>query len=182
MAFFEDKAPWFMEQLIKDFDLEVLDAAAIIGNAGHESGGFKSLQEIKPVVPGSRGGFGIMQWTGPRRRQYEAFCKSGGLNPSAMESNYEFLKYELSETPEKKALVEIRKQKTLDSKTESFMRTFLRPGVPHLQSRKDWALRALHAYEKATPAPKTPDQKPVVQEKTLLERIVEILVKLFGRT
>lgn len=179
MTFFDDNAPWFMDQLIKEFKLDVLDSAAIVGNGGHESGGFKSLQEIKPVVPGSRGGYGIMQWTGPRRRAYEAFCAKYEYDPSSMEANWEFLKYELSETSEKKALVEIRKHKTLDSKTESFMKTFLRPGIPHLQSRKDWALRALHAYEKRTPAVVLPE-KPV-EKKSLIDILIEIFLKILGR-
>lgn len=178
MTFFEEKAPWFMEQLMKDFSLDVLDAAAIIGNAGHESGGFKSLQEIKPVVPGSRGGYGIMQWTGPRRRAYEAFCSKYKLDPASMEANYQFLKYELSATSEQRALVELRKYETLDSKTESFMKTFLRPGVPHLQSRKDWALKALYAYEKRIPV-KTEPKVPVEQKKkTILDILIELFLKL----
>lgn len=178
MTFFEQNAPWFMERLMKDFGLDVLDAAAIIGNAGHESGGFKSLQEIKPVVPGSRGGYGIMQWTGPRRRAYETFCKKSKIDPASMEANWEFLKYELSETSEKRALVEIKKHKTLDSKTESFMKTFLRPGIPHLQARKDWALKALYAYEKRAPVviPKKP-----VGKKNLIDILIEIFLKLLGR-
>jgi hypothetical protein len=164
---------------MKEFNLDVLDSAAIVGNGGHESGGFKSLQEIKPVVPGSRGGYGIMQWTGPRRRAYEAFCKKLNIDPSSMEANWEFLKYELSETPEKRALVEIRKHKTLDTKTESFMKMFLRPGVPHLQARKDWALRALHAYEKRTPAVVLPE-KPV-EKKNLIDILIDIFLKILGR-
>lgn len=67
--------------------MSLLSAAAIIGNAGHESGGFKDLQEKKPLVKGSRGGYGIMQWTGPRRREYEDYCDRNNLDPSDMESN-----------------------------------------------------------------------------------------------
>lgn len=179
MTFFEEKAPWFMEQLIKDFDLDVLDAAAIVGNAGHESGGFRSLQEIKPVVPGSRGGYGIMQWTGPRRRAYEAFCTKHKLEPASMEANWQFLKYELSATSERHALIELRKHKTLDSKTESFMETFLRPGIPHLKARKDWALKALYAYEKRTPVEVLSEQP--AKKKSLIDILIEIFLKLFGR-
>lgn len=185
MTFFTDTAPWFMERLIKDFGVDVLDAAAIIGNAGHESGGFLSLQEKRPVVPGSRGGYGIMQWTGPRRRAYEAFCKKYEYDPASMEANWEFLKYELSQTEEKRALVEIRKHKTLDAKTESFMRTFLRPGVPHLQARKDWALKALHAYENRAPAKTLPEKEIPREEKpkkkTLIDVLIELFRKFFGR-
>ena len=67
-AFFREMAPRLMRLLIEDFNLTVTDAAAIMGNGGHESLGFTKLQEMKPTVKGSRGGWGLMQWTGPRRR------------------------------------------------------------------------------------------------------------------
>ena len=39
-----------MGDLIRDFRIGLEDAAAIVGNGGHESGGFASLQEIKPTI------------------------------------------------------------------------------------------------------------------------------------
>ena len=43
--------------LLQDFlMLGVADAAAVFGNAGHESKGLSDDQEDKPVVKGSRGG------------------------------------------------------------------------------------------------------------------------------
>ena len=93
---FETDAPWAMDKLIADFGFSVEDAAAIMGNAGHESIGFTTLQEIKPVVKGSAGGFGWFQWTGPRRRLFEAYCKRNGLNPTSREANYAYLFVELS--------------------------------------------------------------------------------------
>lgn len=62
---FARKAPWIMALLMRDFPLGLEDAAAILGNLGHESGGLVQLQELKPVVAGSRGGYGWAQWTGP---------------------------------------------------------------------------------------------------------------------
>ena len=53
---FQQKAPAIMADLMRDFALDVTSAAAIAGNLGHESGGFRFLQEKKPLVPGSRGG------------------------------------------------------------------------------------------------------------------------------
>lgn len=177
MNFFEENVVWMMDRLMKDFNLSVLDAAAVFGNAGHESGGFKSLQEKKPLVPGSRGGYGIMQWTGPRRRDYEAYCKRNGLNPADMESNYKFLYVEL-QGPEGKVLPKLKAAKTLDEKTEVFMKTFLRPGIPHLQARKDWALRALRAYEKGS----VPVDKPKVEVPEVKEHwLVALLKWIIGR-
>ena len=55
-----------MARLMADFDCTAEDAAAVFGNAGHESAGLEKLQEIRPTVPGSRGGWGWFQWTGDK--------------------------------------------------------------------------------------------------------------------
>lgn len=135
----------FMERFLKDFGGTPEDAAAVFGNAGHESAGYKSLQEIKPIVPGSRGGYGIMQWTGPRRREYEAYCKRNNLDPADMDSNYKFLFVELK-GPEGRVLPKMFAAKGLNAKTKVFSETFLRPGIPHMESRYKWSRRALDAW------------------------------------
>jgi hypothetical protein len=45
--------------LMRDLGLTDIQAAGLLGNLGHESGGFRQLQEIAPAVPGSRGGWGL---------------------------------------------------------------------------------------------------------------------------
>ncbi len=50
---FRAKAPGIMAQLIPDFPITPDDAAAILGNLGHESAGLTTLQEIKPTVAGN---------------------------------------------------------------------------------------------------------------------------------
>lgn len=156
--FYNKWAVEFIALLMKDFNLSVEDAAAIVGNAGHESGGFKSLQEIKPLVPGSKGGYGIMQWTGPRRREYEAYCKRNNLNPADMMTNYKFLYVELK-GPEGKVLPKLKATVAFDKKVEVFSSVFLRPGIPHMDSRKVWARRALEAWNNRQP--QKPTQEPV---------------------
>lgn len=181
--FFNKWAPIFMERLMKDFNLNVLEAAAVIGNAGHESGGFKSLQEKKPLVPGSRGGYGIMQWTGPRRRQYESYCERNDLDPADMESNYKFLFVELM-GPEGRVIKRLKDVKTLDQKVEIFMKTFLRPGIPHLNSRKVWARRAIdafNAYDKIKNPVKKPEVKTPVSDEPWWFRLLRLLIKGFKR-
>jgi hypothetical protein len=167
VSFFSDWAPVFMKRLMRDFALSADDAAAIIGNAGHESGGFQSLQEKKPLVPGSRGGYGIMQWTGPRRKAFEAYCARNGLNPADMNANYKFLFVEL-QGPEGRVLGKLRAAQGLDAKVAVFSEGFLRPGIPHMASRRVWAARAITAYRHATgakvtatrPKPQTAPVKP----------------------
>lgn len=187
--YFNKWAPWMMSHLQADFKISKESAAAIIGNAGHESGGFKSLQEIKPTVEGSRGGYGVMQWTGPRRRDFEAYCKRNGLNPKAMETNYAFLFVELkgAEGKSGRVIERVEAAKGLEAKTEVFMKEFLRPGIPHLSSRVVWANRALQAAEGYVPLPQPPKhgEGPVAPlpapKKSLLVLIIEFLLKLFRK-
>src|SRR5690606_423626 len=150
--FFNQWVRVFVPRLMQDFNLDLLSACAVFGNAGHESNGFKTLQELKPLVPGSRGGYGIMQWTGPRRRDYEAYCKRNNLSPADMESNYKFLFVELK-GPEGRVLPKLKAAKGLEAKVEVFMKTFLRPGIPHLDSRIIWAKRAYEAVQDANALP-----------------------------
>lgn len=145
--FFYDKVPPFIERFQRDMKCGMLDACAVFGNAGHESLGFTTLQEIKPTVAGSRGGYGWMQWTGPRRKDFEAFCARHSFKPSDDEANYQFLLYELQSTSESKAMKAMLDAKTLDEKVEAFEKAFLRSGAKNYPSRKRWAALALNAYE-----------------------------------
>lgn len=168
--FFNKWAVVFIDLLIEDFDLDEDSAIAIVGNAGHESGGFQSLQEKKPLVPGSRGGYGIMQWTGPRRKDYEKYCKRNKLKPSDMMSNYKFLFVELK-GPEGSVLPVLVQGKTLNEKVEIFMRKFLRPGIPHLDNRIVWANRAKEAW----------DKRPATKENDLMNIVLSLVTSLLGK-
>jgi uncharacterized protein YukE len=147
-ALFKSVVPFYMSRLMQDFDCTSEDAAAVFGNAGHECAGFTLLQEQKPTVAGSRGGFGWFQWTGPRRRNYEAYCKRNNLNPSAHESNYAFLVVELRST--EKAMPYVKSASGLNSKTAAFEQRYERAGVKHYASRYKYAEIALAAYNEAT--------------------------------
>lgn len=131
-------------RLMRDLGLTELQAAGLLGNLGHESGGFQTLQERRPVVRGSRGGWGLAQWTGPRRRAMEAWCRAHGLDPADPEANYGYLCAELRGS-EAGALVALKRTATLESATETFCTLFERPGIVALDSRLVWARRALGA-------------------------------------
>lgn len=146
MTLFTDKAPWIMNLLRADFGLTVEEAAAVVGNIGHESAGFKHFQEIKPVVPGSRGGFGWCQWTGPRRVAFEAYCKRNNLDPFSDRANYGFLFVELKGS-EKAAIPALKKAKGLEAKVSAFERSFERAGVVNMPSRMRYANQALAAWK-----------------------------------
>jgi hypothetical protein len=143
---FESTAPIYMRKLISDFGIGVDDAAAIMGNGGHESNGFVTLQEIKPTVSGSAGGWGWFQWTGPRRRQFEAYCKRNHLDPSADAANYAFLFLELKGS-EKAAITAVKSAVGLEAKVKAFEAHYERAGVKHYDSRIAWARKALAAFQ-----------------------------------
>ena len=147
---FRAKAPGIMAQLVRDFQITPEEAGAIVGNLGHESLGFTAMQEFKPVVAGSRGGWGWAQWTGPRRRAFEAYCARTGKDPASDEANYAYLFLELKgiEGTEGKAIGKLKAAKGLDAKVEAFERAFLRAGVKHYNSRKQWAYIAIDQWRK----------------------------------
>lgn len=124
-----------MADLMRDFGLTRAQAAGIVGNLDHESGGFRTLQEINPTVRGSRGGYGYAQWTGPRRRAFEKWARANGLDMRSYEANYGFLKYELTSTSEKRAIAKIRRTTNPTDAAIVFEDSFLRAGIPHLSSR-----------------------------------------------
>lgn len=140
---FKDKAPVYMKRLIADLALSDLDAAAIMGNAGHESGGLTIFQEVHPVA--GRGGFGWFQWTGPRRRAFEAWCRRNKLDPKADDANYGFLVSEL-QGPESAAIAKIKRARDLLGKVTAFEASYERAGVKAIASRFRWAQLALAAY------------------------------------
>lgn len=137
-----DVATRLMTGLMADYGLTREQAAGFVGNLAHESGGFRSLQEIAPVVKGSRGGYGYAQWTGPRRRQFEAWSAQNGLDPASYDANYGFLRHELS-GPEGAVLGKLKGAQSVEDATRVVSDTFLRPGIPHMGSRVQWANRVL---------------------------------------
>lgn len=109
--------------------------AGVLGNSYVESAGLQpGINEIKPLVPGSRGGFGLMQWTGPRRRQFESFVeeRGGSLDDASIQAD--FALWELDNT-EKKAGAALRAAKTPEQAAAVVSNRYLRPGIPHLTRR-----------------------------------------------
>ena len=143
---FGAKAPEIMRRIMRDFGLTADQAAGIMGNFGHESGGLAEFQEKRPMIPGSRGGWGWAQWTGPRRRAFEAWVAKRGLDPKSDEANYGFFKHEFS-TTHKRALDRIRGAGTKEEATQIFEQEFEQSGIKNWRSRFGWADRAKKAYE-----------------------------------
>ena len=128
-------------RLMADLAINELAAAAILGNLAHESNGFATLQEIKPTVKGSKGGYGWAHWTGPRRRAFEAFCTRMGMQPKTDEANYAYLLIELKGS--EKAAVKAVQSGSLHDRVVAFEMAFERAGIKHYDSRVAYAELAL---------------------------------------
>ena len=90
-----DKAAVASRRLQEDLGLSPEAAAGVMGNVLHETGQFKHYQEISPTVPGSRGGAGWLQWTGPRRVNFENWASSSGVDTRSDSANYNYIVHEM---------------------------------------------------------------------------------------
>jgi hypothetical protein len=155
---FAATVPRIVRDLMRDFPgITENDCFAICGNLGHESAGFTAFQEIKPTVAGSAGGWGWAQWTGMgktgRRRLFNEWCAAQGIKDlKSYEANYGYLAHELK-TSEAGAIKALKAASDLRAKVEAFEKVFERAGVPAMDSRYSWALRAKAANEAARAAP-----------------------------
>ncbi len=117
-----------------------VQAAGLVGNLDHETGGFKFMQELDPVVPGSRGGLGFAQWTGTRRKEFEAWAASNDMDVNSYEANLGYLVHEISNTSEGRFLEELEGASTAEEAARIVSRKYLRPGKPNMPSRISKAL------------------------------------------
>lgn len=109
-------------------------ADGFIMNFQDESGLNPSINETSPLVPGSRGGFGLAQWTGPRRKELEAFAAQRGVPAGDVNTQLDFLMSEL-QGPESKAAEAILSSQNAGSAAQAIARDFLRPAQEHLDRR-----------------------------------------------
>lgn len=131
-----------MEQVSPQFVIEGLMrrgypahvAQGFVMNMMDESGLRPGINEAAPIVPGSRGGFGLYQLTGPRRTAYEQFAAQRGVNPADAEAQLDFLDYEMK-GPESRAAKSILSTRNPQEAAVAIARDFLRPASQHLQSR-----------------------------------------------
>jgi hypothetical protein len=142
---FNERSQELMPRLMKDLNINEVEAAAILGNLGHESGGLvPGIQEMNPRR--GRGGLGYAQWTGIRRRRFEGYARSRGMATSDPETNYQFLLHELRGT-HRQALEALRNApNNVKSKTFAFEGTFEKSGVKAYGSRLSYANKALELY------------------------------------
>lgn len=156
-ASFEDRGGWVVKALAAEFGLTLPQAAGIVGNLGFESGGFKELQEISPLVSGSDGGYGWAQWTGPRRTTFMTWCSAHSLAPASDEANYGYLVVELSRVYHE-TIDAVKRAATVEDAVFSVGQTYERPygttanHLPGYDDRLVYAKRALAGAAATVPA------------------------------
>lgn len=109
-------------------------AQAFVMNFKDESGLNPGINEHNPTVPGSRGGFGLYQLTGPRRVAYENFAQQRGVDPADTDAQLDFLMVE-GKGPERAAFQKILSAPDVGSAAAAITTDFLRPAPQHQASR-----------------------------------------------
>ena len=120
--------------LTKDLGITSAQAMGIISNL-HAESGIRAVNEVRPTIPGSRGGFGWAQWTGPRRVEFEKFAASKGLSPASDAANYGFLVHDLK-TTYPRVLAQVRQAPTAEAAAHVFFQGYESRGDPKLESRR----------------------------------------------
>lgn len=103
-------------------------------NIGDESGFDPGVNERTPTVAGSRGGFGLYQLTGPRRRAYEAFAAQKGVALNDPDAQLDFAVLELQGS-EKRAASKIYATDTAGEAAAAITTWFLRPAAVNRDRR-----------------------------------------------
>ena len=139
-------------------------ARGMIANMIVESRLDPGINEIAPLVPGSRGGYGLNQWTGPRRRQYEAFASERGKPFDDLNTQLDFTLWELQNT-ERGAWDAIQQAPDARAAAVLYSEKFLRPGIPNMDAR----MAALNGLGAGMPsAPSMPQQNAFSQPQNAL--------------
>lgn len=115
-------------------------AEGIVASMNAESGLNPAINERSPVVPGSRGGFGLAQWTGPRRVAFERWASDNGKNINDEQAQIDFTMAEFA-GPERAAYDALIQSPDAQSAAATFTNQFLRPGVPNMEARVNDAAR-----------------------------------------
>lgn len=141
-----------VNSLMQDLALTREQAAGIVGNLGYESIGFTALQEIKPVVSGSKGGYGWGQWTASRRDKFIAWCAANNKDPNTDEGNYGYLLHDLTHDYAY-VLTKVRAKTTLEECVFTFGRYYEVPygttatHLPGYTGRLNYAQRAYNGSQ-----------------------------------
>jgi len=162
-------------------------ASGVVGNLIVESGDVNlnpKAQEIKP--PNTEfGGFGIVQWTGDRwkgadgLREFAAFQKKDWFD---LRVQLEFILWEVGKGQpwngkpggsEKRGWEATLKETTPEEAAETWMRVYERPGVPHLDLRRQHARETYNEFKGSPPAAQASADRSCSSEGAVNGNIVE---------
>jgi len=118
-----------MRDLQHNFELLDFQAAGIVGGLARETGNFRYIQEINPLVKGSRGGIGYAQWTGDRRVEFEVWA-SEDADLTSYEVNYGYLAEEFR-GPYASVIERLRETEDVEEAATVFMKRYLKPHRKH---------------------------------------------------
>ncbi|ALL70411.1 hypothetical protein K788_0001249 (plasmid) [Paraburkholderia caribensis MBA4] len=132
----------YVSNLQKDFGLTKDQAAGIVANLWHESGGMNSgiNQGGRIGAPGSNmaddnaNGYGIAQWGGKRKQGLLDYARQHNLDPSSEAANYGYLKQEL-QTSQAGAIAAVKGTNSAQAATQAFCNAFEQPSDPQMASR-----------------------------------------------
>lgn len=103
-------------------------SAGIVGNLQAESGVNPDINEQNPLVAGSRGGYGIAQWTGGRRVAIEKYAADNGKDLKSLQFQLDYLyDVELMGPYKINTLDPIRRTATVREASNVFLFKFERP-------------------------------------------------------
>ena len=106
-------------------------ASGIVGNLMQES-----TAQLDPNIWGDNyNSFGIAQMNGPRRRALFNFAKQRGEKKPSFQTQLEYIHWEGTEGPEKKAWEQARAGSTPEDTARILSEKFWRPGEPHINNR-----------------------------------------------
>jgi hypothetical protein len=143
-------------------------ADAFVVNFQDESGLNPGINEAKPLVPGSRGGFGLYQLTGPRRVAYEQFAQQRGVSPDDTNAQLDFLMLE-GQGSEKAAFDKILAAPDKATAAQTIVKDFLRPAPEHRDSRMArYAGLSSQGQAQFDPARMPPQGQPIAQGRDAL--------------
>lgn len=115
-------------------------AQGIVANMIAESRLDPGINEAAPIVPGSRGGYGLNQWTGPRRRALETAAQERGVPVNDLNFQLDYTLEEL-QGPERSAWAALQGARDATEAARIYSERFLRPGIPHMDRRLSEAAR-----------------------------------------
>lgn len=131
------------KRLQQDTGMSKAAADGILGNVLVESDQFRADTEYGKNGGGGRG---WIQWTGQRRRNFEAYAERNNIDPTSDTANYNYLLYEMQgydgdHWTNGYSFEEYKTIQDPEQASQYFMEGYERPGVLNLTERKRGAIQ-----------------------------------------